>query len=218
MTFEGLRLGLTMRIEKAAGYDELRDCIAADWHGFLREALPGATWIPIPNVGTDTPRYLETTAINALVLTGGNDIGEHSLKDDTDMTALDHALARGWPIFGVCRGMQVLQTYFGGELARVSAERHVAAQHRISVLEPAAAFGLSACVSVNSFHGTGILQTKLADRLQSLAICDDGTVEAAGIRGHAGVAVMWHPERNHPAAEADVAIVRKLFRDGKRSA
>ncbi len=55
-----LRLGLTMRVVEASGYYEPRDALAHDWQHCLQRILPGACWMPIPNIGEGIITTLET--------------------------------------------------------------------------------------------------------------------------------------------------------------
>lgn len=68
--------------------------------------------------------------LDGLLLSGGNDLNptlygqkpltatsDHSdLRDTTEMALLRHSLASNKPILGICRGMQLLNVYFGGDL------------------------------------------------------------------------------------------------------
>ena len=190
---EPLRIGVTSRIVQAEGYNEPRDALAQDWARFLAQHYPHALWQPLPNEGRSTVRRFEGWNLNALILSGGNDIGAEPLKDETDHALLEHALAHDLPVLGICRGLQVMQWFFGGPLSPANAREHVACDHAIEVL-PAASWRARR-TTVNSFHNVGIRAEDLAAPLQALALAEDDTVEAARIRNHPGVGVMWHPER-----------------------
>lgn len=49
-----------------------------------------------------------------LLLCGGADIGKDQERDDREKIWIKQTLADGYPIIGLCRGMQVLNSYFGG--------------------------------------------------------------------------------------------------------
>ena len=126
-----LKIGLTMRVVSAIGYDETRDAIATDWSRFLSLTIPDISWIPLPNIGHNIIEYVTKWGLNGFIFTGGNDIGEVKIKDETDLTLLEHCLKNRLPAVGICRGLQLLQTYFGGMLHRCSAHEHVATHHSI---------------------------------------------------------------------------------------
>jgi len=54
--------------------------------------------------------------VGALVLCGGADIGNNEHRDRFETSLISQALEKGLPILGVCRGMQLLNHYFGGEV------------------------------------------------------------------------------------------------------
>lgn len=49
-----------------------------------------------------------------LILCGGADIGKDRDRDNLEVKWIGKALEAGQPIIGVCRGMQMLNHYFGG--------------------------------------------------------------------------------------------------------
>jgi len=65
-----------------------------------------------------------------LLLCGGADIGKDQERDDREDIWIKQTLADGYPIIGLCRGMQVLNSYFGGvveDLSDLIVEDHKAA-------------------------------------------------------------------------------------------
>jgi gamma-glutamyl-gamma-aminobutyrate hydrolase PuuD len=206
--FSNLKIGITSRVTRAESYNELRDSLAADWAIFISRILPHACWIALPNLGEATVAYAQGWSVNALILTGGNDIGEYPHKDATDLALLGDALARNTPVFAVCRGLQVMQHAFGGTLTKVDAATHVATQHAVNFM-PLQGVELAQTVQVNSYHRYGI--TTLADGLEAFAAAEDGTIEAARITGKHALGVMWHPERNAEIAAHDAALIRHIF-------
>jgi gamma-glutamyl-gamma-aminobutyrate hydrolase PuuD len=197
-----------MRVTSAQGYDEPRDSLAQDWPVFLASALPGIRWVMLPNLGTASVDYARNHGVNALILTGGDDIGQNGLKDSTDLAMLAHALRAGWPVLGVCRGLQVMQHHLGGELTKMDENVHVAHRHAIA-FDPGAPLDSRPPTNVNSYHRYGIRSA--ANGLRPLASAGDDSVEAAVLEGHRAYGVMWHPEREPAATEYDIALMRHVF-------
>ena len=80
---------------------------------------------PVPGAAEEMAR-----GIDGLLLSGGSDLdpgyyGEEALpelgvtipeRDAFEMALLQHALKRGTPIFGICRGLPVINVALGGGL------------------------------------------------------------------------------------------------------
>jgi gamma-glutamyl-gamma-aminobutyrate hydrolase PuuD len=63
----------------------------------------------------------------ALILTGGPDIGLNQKRDSQELNWIQQALEKNLPILGICRGMQLLNVFFKGEVTSLSdilAEEH----------------------------------------------------------------------------------------------
>jgi gamma-glutamyl-gamma-aminobutyrate hydrolase PuuD len=205
------RVGLTQRVEDLPDRAERRDALDQAWTGLLAGA--GHLAVPIPNRLDDPGEFVDDLDLALIVLTGGNDLAHlpgavmpAPERDATELALLDHAVTRGIPVLGVCRGLQLLVTHAGGTLRAVPG--HVARPHPI---EPCGRSGWPLRVgTVNSFHDWGVARDAVGRGLDVLAVAPDGTVEAVADPDRAVVGVMWHPERA-PADDADLALISALL-------
>lgn len=198
-----------MRTELAGAHREARDGIAQDWGRFLQWALPEAAWLPVPNLGAGIDRFAGAWGLDGLILTGGEDIGASRLRDETEQALVTWAEQAAVPVFGVCRGLQLLWTLAGGDL--VPAVGHVAVPHAIHIADDGPA-GLSGERTVSSFHRWKLGPSERAEqRWRALALTCDGDIEAAVVPDRRWCAVMWHPERELPFQDHDRRLVRWTF-------
>lgn len=195
-----VRIGLTMRVVQAQGYDEPRDALAQNWAGLLGAAFGSrAAWLPVPNLGAGSARaWCEQWGINGLVLTGGEDPGTCPTRDQTELDLLDWAGQRSLPVLGICRGMQLMAVHAGGKLKAVAG--HVRARHALSG---------AVADSVNSFHGIALDGCPPGYRV--LATAEDGVIEAMAHAQRPWAGWMWHPEREDPPGPGDLARLREMF-------
>jgi putative glutamine amidotransferase len=195
------RIGLTMRTMSPADYVEPRDCLARDWGRFMAAALPGVAWLPIPNLGDEAPAFAERWGLDGLLFTGGEDPGTNPVRDRTEAALLAWAMARPVGVFGVCRGLQVIQAWFGGPVDPCPG--HAGTTHPVTVA--------GAIREVNSYHRIGVGAGRLAPPLRAFALSADGWVEGLEHPGAPLVAVQWHPERLPAPDPMDVQLLMRVF-------
>lgn len=165
---------------------------------------------------------------NGLLLTGGEDLfpgmygnvndtsrcGEIDFYRDTlEINLLMKAIEMKMPIFGVCRGEQLLNVVFGGELyidipqdfdtsVMHRCDDYLTCFHMVYVERQSLLHSLcncdSALVTTNHHQGVRVLGTDL----KANAFADDGLIEGVELAEHEGqpflLAVQWHPERMEP--------------------
>ncbi|MDO6461403.1 gamma-glutamyl-gamma-aminobutyrate hydrolase family protein [Granulosicoccaceae sp. 1_MG-2023] len=153
-------------------------------------------------------------------------------RDRSAMALIRCAVARGVPLFGICRGAQELNVALGGELHQRVAEVDGLLDHReppgedLDVLFAPAhevqlvSGGLLASESrqlnwqVNSLHGQGV--KTLAPPLQAEAFAPDQLIEAFTLKeGGFLLGIQWHPEFNTALSPLNVRIF-ELFGDACR--
>lgn len=212
-----MNVGITQRLEKVEFYEEWRDALdqrLIDWVVDL-----GCIPIPIPNTLVDANlpnnsqtvinNWLNAVSIDALLLSGGNDIGARSQRDFTEKYLLSWAKQNRKPVLGICRGMQMMGVYAGGKLIKVNG--HVRTQHRLQIPDDHEQILPE---FVNSFHNL-VLQ-KCPDSFQILANSEDGNIEAITHKELPWEAWMWHPEREDNFAKIDQERFKKLMNNGKQ--
>ncbi len=203
-----LRIGITMRTSNARHYDEPRDSLAQDWANFMSAYLPGVCWLALPNMGSSITSYAEQWGLNALILSGGNDLDSAPQRDATEVALLTWAVGRNIPVLGVCRGLEMIQHFFGGSLTRCHDTHAHAHSHSIQWLKTGEKH------FVNSYHQWGVVKTHIAQPLEILALSQDDTVEALQHRELPILGVQWHPERCGPQYPGDsLALDQRLLQD-----
>jgi len=150
--------------------------------------------------------------IDGLLLSGGGDIhaanfGQplhematdvNTQRDEAEICLGRAAIARNMPIFGICRGMQMLNVLFGGDLVqhidghKQAEPRNVATHNVVLSGKLAALLGVKS-VRVNSIHHQ--VPDKIGHGLEICAYSEDGYVEAIWAADKDFVlGVQWHPE------------------------
>ncbi|RMT93759.1 hypothetical protein ALP39_200451 [Pseudomonas marginalis pv. marginalis] len=207
-----MRIAITQRVERIPGYNEQRDCLDQRW-STLMEGL-GIDLIPVPNGMSSVSGWFERQNVTGLILSGGNDLSHLPAasnaspeRDAVEACLLAKARELALPVLAVCRGMQMLNHFLGGDLTPLVG--HVNSVHAINVA--ASAPLLAAYRQVNSFHGWGIQPDGLAENLLAQAWADDGSIEAFVHNELPWTAIMWHPERPSDNATHDAQLIRQIF-------
>jgi len=211
MTEKIKKIGISMRVIEEKKYGEARDALAHDWYQFLTWALGSSVcWILIPNLGEKkTKTFIHQHHLTGLILSGGNDIGESPIRDETEITLIKYAVTHHLPVIGVCRGLQMLWQHFGGQIISVDTEKHIAKRHKVKItqsIDDLLRKGLE--IDVNSFHANGLLDAELAVSLIPFVRADDGEIEGVIWPEMKVIGMMWHPEREQPFSNLD----KQLFR------
>jgi len=205
---------VTMRTADISGHFELGDAISYDWQRLLADL--GMLPVLVPNGLVDPVAYIGRTQARGLLLTGGDDLGlgereaggpQPTARDWTEAKLLDAALRRELPVFGVCRGLHLINRYFGGSITRQLPEPHAGRDHGVRLLEGVAHLPAGATIEVNSYHDQGVLDYGVAPPLATFAATPAGVVEGIYHPERPVIAVQWHPERPSPAADLDRVLL-----------
>ena len=145
-------------------------------------------------------------------------------RDAMALALIEACVARGVPLFGICRGFQEMNVAFGGSLhpeirdlpgrmnhrmprlenGEIHPDPQVvfADRHEVRLVAEGAFARLLGCetIRVNSLHGQGILEP--GGRIVVEGVAEDGTIEAIRVADAPSFAlgVQWHaeydPQRN----------------------
>ena len=190
------KIGISLRVVQASNYDETRDALSQDWPSLLEEL--GFIPVFIPNTLGNLESFLKEVSLDGLVLSGGDNIGENQDRDETENKLLMHAIDKKIPVVGVCRGMQLINTYFGGKLSIDDSTIHLTKKHSIEIINGNfSSLFESSSFHVNTYHKNMILTDGLGEGLKPFAIfSEDNSIEGLFHEKLPIIGVMWHPERD----------------------
>ena len=188
----------------------------------------------VPSVSAgETPRpgnvrFAEYAAeLDGLVLQGGADVspityGEQPLRQDWrgdrvrdvyEIALLQEFVARGKPVLGICRGLQLINVAFGGTLFQDIESQHEQGgdhhdpeaydrhYHEIALVAGAGLAGIYPGVArtrVNSIHHQAVRELGRDLAVEAVSV-PDGVIEALRRTGPGYVVgVQWHPEFHDP--------------------
>ena len=211
MTNRKQKIGVSLRIVNAQNYEEERDALSHDWTSLLEDL--GFISVHIPNTLKNLDSFLDEMNLDGIVLSGGDNIGENKKRDETENKILNYALEKKIPIIGVCRGMQLINKYFGGKLSIDNSTIHLAEKHNVDIThENFRTLFSSESFPVNTYHQNMIQVEGMGNGLKPFAIFGkDGSIEGFFHEEFYIIGVMWHPERE-PDSNSKI-ILSTIFKN-----
>lgn len=208
-------------------------------HEAYINSVLNAGGVPVLIPATDDADVLReiVNRLDGLLLSGGSDIdgryfGEETLEELTDVSQerdtydfllLRIAADRQLPIFGICRGMQVINVAFGGGMYQdipsqfpgeplshsILTDKEKPA-HRVRIENGTVLHDIFGCdeIGVNSRHHQAVKE--IAPGFKISAISTDGVVEAIeAFPEYRILGVQWHPE--NMATDGNDEGMKRLF-------
>lgn len=155
------------------------------------------------------------------LLTGGHDVSPSvyhtekkswcgpccDLRDEMEQYILNRAVEQDKSVLGICRGIQLMNSCFGGTLYQDLATEHSSCidhhmkppydrvAHQVILQKGTLLYNLLGMeqIGVNSYHHQAIKE--LSSDFQAMAFSEDGLIESIYMPSHKFVVgVQWHPE------------------------
>jgi putative glutamine amidotransferase len=194
------------------------------YEAWLRRADPDVVTVNMYGMPPDSARIVLSTC-SGLLVTGGEDVYPDNYgkgneiskcedfdryRDSLEFALISKAVLMRMPIFGICRGEQILNVALGGTLitdiptftgTRVLHRCPPGSEdclHNVTIDPNSLLFQITRISkgNVNSYHHQAV--DAIAPGMKSAAVSDDGIVEAIEIQDPDGksliMGVQWHPE------------------------
>ncbi|MFP5385745.1 MAG: gamma-glutamyl-gamma-aminobutyrate hydrolase family protein [Bacteriovoracia bacterium] len=188
---------------------------------------PGIMPVLIPDLGEEEMKAF-MQEMDGFIFQGGSDLASSTYKeapiengrwpgdpyrDQYELKIMDYAFKNKKPVLGICRGLQLINVYFGGTLHQDlqttlntpiehrNAELYDKVHHQVICTEKSLLkdiYGLNE-LNVNSVHHQGV-KTLGKDLIVDAISPDDQLIEAfhyKNLQDNYVVAVQWHPEFSH---------------------
>lgn len=205
------KIAITQRLILNDSYFEVREALDVRWAKLFKEL----DYIPIAlPLNIDFVDYFKNFSIEGILLTGGNDLNSlksnklSKLRDEFEFKLIRYGIKNNIPIYGVCRGMQLIAEYFGCSIKLI--ENHVGTKHHLNISKKSKYTKyLINLEKVNSYHNFSV--GNIGNDLLVSAKSEDNSIEAIEHTKNKIFAQMWHPEREEPFVKAELELIKEFF-------
>lgn len=205
-------------------------------------AISNENGVPIilPKLVDEAHIKAQIDSIDGLLLTGGDDVDPNLFgedphqrlghieagRDSYEMKLIDHALAQGKPILGICRGAQIMNVHQGGTMYQdiyeqmeneIIGHSQKAARefpsHEVTIVEGTKLYEIigEKTIRTNSFHHQA--NKVLAGNFVISASTSDGVIEGIeSIEHEFFIGLQWHPEDLYDHDKASQKIFKAFIK------
>ena len=182
--------------------------------------------LPLTSKAEELDYFLEICG--GFLLTGGHDVSPSvyhaarepwcgpccELRDEMERYILNRAVEQDKSVLGICRGIQFMNTCYGGTLYQDLVMEHISCidhhmkppydrvAHQVTLQKGMPLYNIlgKEQIGVNSYHHQAI--RKLSSSFQTMAFSEDGLIEGIYMPFHKFiVGVQWHPEFSYEVDE-----------------
>ena len=208
-----------------------------DYMNFIENAGGSPVILPLTS-DRDVIRTV-ISRLDGILFTGGPDIhpkffGEQTSpycgyisneRDENELAIFAEVFKTEMPIFGICRGLQLINVALGGTLYQdipteleysldhSMSEKFRGNMHTVEIEKGSPLYDIfgKGSVEVNSFHHQSV--KKLASGLRLAGVAEDGVIEAAFSQDDRFICgVQWHPERMIDADTCSMELAKEFIR------
>lgn len=197
------KIAISQRIDYIKDREEHRDSLDHRMIEFIDSLNLIPLLIPnsLANSGDRLEGWLNSIKPDGILFSGGNNIGDFSSRDNTEKKIYQWATERSIPLFGICRGMQIISQINGVNLKYVS--NHVSVNHKINLSNQ------SKLITRKSFHDYAIQDCPNDFKITHYT--SDGIIEGIEHNSKNIKAIMWHPEREDIFCEYDKEMIKDFY-------
>ncbi len=217
-------IAISQRVVYDISSKETRDVLDQSWYKFASSS--NIRLYPVPNNINNVQEYIFKLKIDGIIFSGGNNIGSQNKilfknktleKDDVsisrelvELKLLSWSIQNKKPVIGVCKGMQFINSFFGGNQFITDRSKHVNKMHELSFIEKEFIEIYGESQTVNSYHNFGINRKNLAPNLIPTSLFDNEVESFKHVKNKI-YGIMWHPERNFPFNKSDIELFKNVF-------
>ncbi len=210
------KIAVTQRLIINDSYFEIREALDINLCKLIRNCnlLP----IPLP-INVDFKDYFKSMDLEGIILSGGNDLfsqSENDLsksRDSLELELIKYCLINNIPIFGICRGMQIIAEYFASTFKKVDNE----VNNRFDLIaNPNSMYynHLNNLKNLNSFHDFTI--DKISEEFIISGTNKNGTIKAIEHKNKRIFGQMWHSEREDKFRESEIEFIKFFFNNNTK--